>query len=116
MAPATAKPPAPATPAVFTIYGFDGCGYFAAAQGLLKNLISTNSKNTKSAKIQLNIKSVPRAEWKATLDTVARVHKVTKATATKITNHTTSPLILKDKTYIGGHDSLQTFLQKRGGA
>jgi len=93
------------TTIVYTIYGFDGCGYFNAALEMLKTLASKNTR-IKIYKLQ-----VSREDWKKTLDNVHKNHKLTNDNLKKLKKHSTSPLIFKGNAYLGGHDNLKTHLK-----
>lgn len=88
------------TTLLYTIYGFEGCGYYKSAVELLHSLASKN-KNVKIKEL-----AVPRENWHNTLATVSKNHKLVATDVSKVRAHTTSPLIIKGNAYLGGHDNL----------
>ena len=72
------------TSVVYTIYGFEGCGYYHAALELLKSLASQNKK------IKIQTLAVPRPKWSGTLETLHKNHKLSDTTLAKIKRHTES--------------------------
>lgn len=88
---------------VYTIYGFDGCGYYQAALNILRGLAATK-------KIKLQTLSVPKEKWQSTLKNVHKNHKLGEVSKEKVAKHFTSPLIIRGNTYIGGHDNLRAYL------
>ena len=85
---------------VYTIYGFEGCRFFMNALQLLKQILVKNPKHCKVV-----VKVVPYSEWQKLLNETHTKYKNTK-------NHKTSPLILKDAAYLGGHDNLVEYIKK----
>ena len=89
----------------FVNYGFEGCRYFIAAHELLKKHVAKNKTHT------LQVVAVPYAEWHVMLANVPKRHKLLKTHVEKVAKHKTSPLIIKNHKYIGGHDALCAHLQ-----
>lgn len=85
----------------YTIYGFEGCGYFNAALAVLKTILNN----------KIQIVMVPKAKWQSTLQSVHKNHKLTKTNKDKVDKHFTSPLVIRGNTYIGGYDNLRVFLK-----
>lgn len=88
---------------VYTIYGFEGCGYYQAALNILRGLAATK-------KIKIQALLVPKEKWQSTLKNVHKNHKLSDTSKEKVAKHFTSPLIIRGNTYIGGHDNLRAYL------
>jgi hypothetical protein len=84
----------------FKIYGFEGCGWFTRAITLLEAFKRSHSTSVTTTTIDVN--SVPYEKWAST---IARLSKA------KNVNHNTSPFILCNSKYIGGHDSLVAWIR-----
>jgi glutaredoxin len=79
----------------FSIYGWEGCGYFNKAQALLKQFKTRHNGTT------IDVKGVPRPFWQVVISTYAPK------------GHTTSPLVFCNSKYIGGHDDLVKWLHTK---
>lgn len=93
------------TTIIYTIYGFEGCGYYEAALNILRSLANSNKK------IKIQTLAVPKVKWQNTLQNLHKNHKLGQLTKEKVAKHFTSPLIIRGNSYIGGHDNLRTHLK-----
>lgn len=87
---------------IFTVFGFDGCGYYTAALHKLKD-----HKKHVDTKVHVAEYMYKRQDWPAF---IAQVHA--SATNSRLKAHTTSPLIFVDDRYVGGHDDLIALLTR----
>ena len=98
----TTKNPSPLIHKTITIFGFEGCGYYAAAL----DKINTFKCNPRKANCKLSVVThcVKRSDWSSIIQSHA---------SSRGLKHTTSPLIFCNSTYIGGHDNLVAEIAKR---
>ena len=82
-----------------TIIGFDTCGYY---QNAMQHMHTHNQQG--GNKYNVVCHAVKRTEWPKIIDMYATKQGI---------NHTTSPLVFHNSTYVGGCDALLAELSKQ---
>ena len=80
---------------MFIVLGFIGCGYYNAAVEALS-----------LSKLPFQSHAMQRNAWYKKLAELQAIHPLARM-------HTTSPIVFKNGRYLGGHDKLVSYLQKR---